>query len=188
MTVGFGLTRDEFVAFAVNCTGTFSDDYYCTLIDASMLVYTDGVNETYDDLLLPIMKEYMDSGRFNDLHPAIVNVTFVNETQLNDESTTTESSSGIQNPGLFGILGIFVVAVIAGFFISKRRKDHQAVDTGDVAEDSPQSTGTIAKGVQQFPPKEHAPDQPVIQNVSVHDSVAQDTTFDVYDSEEEFEC
>jgi hypothetical protein len=49
--------------------------YDCSVINTSMIVYTNG-NETYDDLLLPIINESMDEGVLNDVHPNIVNITF----------------------------------------------------------------------------------------------------------------
>jgi hypothetical protein len=57
----------------------FDEAYDCSVINTNMIVYTNG-NETYDDLLLPIINELMDEGVLNDVHPNIVNITFVNQT------------------------------------------------------------------------------------------------------------
>jgi len=177
--------------YSVNCTGAFLASYNCTVIDASMVVYTNG-NETYDDLLLPILKEYMDSGRFNDLHPAIVNVTFLNQTEeSNDDDgrTTTTGPSGIQNPALFAIIGVAVVIAVIGYVIYKKKKDKRSVGTSEAGEAAPQSD-SVAKGVPTSSKKDPTAYTPVVQDVSVQGSILQDNTFDLDsdEDEEEFAC
>jgi LPXTG-motif cell wall-anchored protein len=151
-----------------------------------MLVYTNGVNETYSDSLLPVLKEYMDSGSFNDLHPAIVNVTFKNETVTETEPTTTQSSGGIQNPALFAILGVGVVALIIGFVVWKKKKDKPAVD--DTAGEGA-SNIVAAKSLPTASIKEQVTvDLSGGSNDSLRDDLGEaDKTFEVDSDEEEFE-
>lgn len=171
----------------VNCTGSFSDTYECTVIDASMLIFTDG-NETYDELLLPIVKEYMDSGSLNDLHPAIVNVTFKNETQ--SDPAPSQTSSGIENPGLFAILGVFVAAVIVGVVVWRKKKQNEK---GDIS-------GAPDTDHEQAPVSKAAPSSSLVKKHIVtythglqngdNGSIEQDKTFECDSLEEdaEFEC
>ena len=107
--------------FKVNCTTVFDETYDCLVINANMLVYTNG-NETYDDALLPIIKESMDNGAFNDLNSAIINTTFVNQTESSGDEASGSNSSGIQNPAWFALVGVAVVAVVVGFVVWKKRK------------------------------------------------------------------
>lgn len=170
----------------MNCTGSFDEAYDCTVITANMLVYTDG-NETYDDVLLPVVKEYMDNGQLNDVHPAIVNTTFVNQTEDSGDGSSTSSSGGIQNPAWFALLGVGIVAIVVGYVVWKKKKGNAAVDS-EQAEAT--SKSTVSKGVPPTSTKEQAAYTPAVQHSSsIHESISQDITFEV-DSEEdgEYEC
>ena len=170
----------------MNCTAIFDEAFDCSVIDANMMVYTNG-NETYDDLLLPIIKESMDGGAFNDVHPAIVNITFVNQTASGDVASTTSSSGGIQNPAWFALIGVGVVAIVAGFVILKKRKEKQATGP-DTAEAAPQSNMSKAVPIETSE-KNQASYTPASQNAMVEESISRDITFEI-DSEEdeEFAC
>lgn len=155
-----------------------------------MFVYTDGVNETFDEILLPVVKEYLDGGLASDVHPAIVNTTFVNQTESSGDDESNTSSSGIHNPAWFALLGVGIVAVIIGYVVWKKKKDKDAVGSEQV---EAAARSTVAKGVPTTSrSKEQAAYTPSVQNV-VAEVASPDTTFDIDSDDEdeevaEFEC
>ena len=174
----------DFLVVSVNCTGVLLEIHDCTVMNASMTIFSNG-NETYDNLLLPIIKEEMDNGKYNDLHPAIINVTYLNLTgssnsngSIDGDVSTTGGSSGIQNPGLFAILGVAVVVLVLGFVWWKKKKDHSE----ESAEVVPQSAPVKARSLQSS-----ARSTTAVQDSNVEDVIHPDETFDA-DEDEEFEC
>lgn len=165
----------------------FDEAYNCSVINADILVYTNG-NETYDGVLLPIIKESMDSGAFIDVHPAIVNTIFVNQSESEGDQVSSSSSSGIQNPAWFALVGVAVVAVVVGFVLWKKRKEKKQPAGFEIAEAAPESNMTKAVPIEAFE-KTQASYTPGVQNALVDESISQDQTFEI-DSEddEEFEC
>lgn len=120
----------------MNCTGVLSGSDGCIVINATMLVFTDG-NETYNDLLLPVVKEYIDSGRLKDAHPAVINAAYVTEAQNRAAPSTSETAEDKLSPVWFGVLGAVVgfgLMVIVVFVIWKRRKGRRSIDDVSDAE------------------------------------------------------
>jgi hypothetical protein len=170
-------TDNESILDGVNCTAIFDEAYDCSVINANMIVYTNG-NETYDDLLLPIIKESTEEGALNNVHPAIVNITFVNQTASGGNlASSGGSSSGIQNPAWFALIGIGVVAIVAGFVVWKNRKEKQASGS-QIAEVAPQSIMSKAVPIETSE-KNQASFTPAAQNVMVEEPVSQDITFEI---------
>jgi hypothetical protein len=170
-------TDNESILDGVNCTAIFDEAYDCSVINANMIVYTNR-NETYDDLLLPIIKESTEEGALNNVHPAIVNITFVNQTASGGNlASSGGSSSGIQNPAWFALIGIGVVAIVAGFVVWKNRKEKQASGS-QIAEVAPQSNMSKAVPIETSE-KNQASFTPAAQNIMVEEPVSQDITFEI---------
>lgn len=123
----------------MTCTGTFSDAYNCTVVVASIMVYTDG-DETYDELVTPIIKGSLHSGQMNDVHPAIVNVAYLD--QPGDTNNTSAPENGdVDNTGLIiavcvgataFLVGVVIIIVVASRFWRKKRLA-QSVTATDAA-------------------------------------------------------
>lgn len=111
-----------------------------------IVVYTDG-DETFNGLLLPLIKGAMNKGLLNDIHPAIVNVAYLEEEAQGAESVS--ESGGIDNTALIiavsvgataFLVGVVVLAVVASKFW--RKKKLQSVVAAPFAGTSPGSPTT----------------------------------------------
>ena len=105
------------------------------MVVASSTVYTDG-DETYDDLLLPLIKDALSSGELNGVHPAIMNATYVE--RMEDAAPESE---GIGKTGLIiacaGVAAFALVALVIVAVAWRKKKFRSVTAEADAAPSPP---------------------------------------------------
>jgi len=151
----------------------FSEDE-CTVVSDSMVIYTDGV-EDYDAMLLPLIKEAMDSGVFNTAHPAIVRATYLDELAVANQVAASQTDGDGFQYGylLYAIPGlVLIVLVIAGLVWRKRRGrksvDALSVDTSIQAESAEKSQTSSTPALQEASPSQDSPDETRLPPPPIH--------------------
>lgn len=138
----------------MNCTGTFDAPNTCSVIDASMLIFGNGGDKRYDEMLSPVVNEMLRKGRLNNVHPAIV-------TTAVPESTTSSSSIWSDKRlypvwiAIAGVVAGFALLVVAVVIIRKLVKSRRMVDVSDRASEEPKLG--IDKGFPSDPPPKERP-------------------------------
>jgi hypothetical protein len=86
-------------------------------------------------------------------------------------------SSGIQNPAWFALIGIGIVAIVAGFVVWTNGKEKQASGS-EIVEVASQSNMSKAVPIETSE-KNQASSTPAAQNIMVEEHVSQDITFEI---------
>jgi hypothetical protein len=134
----------------VTCVNTPSSGNDCIVVEGSFQFYTVGNNPQDDDLpetLKDELKGAMNNGDFDDAHPEIVAVTFVEPQSapatdgLNDSDPNQVRSSVSPSPNASLIIGASVGAllVLGALVFYRRRQSKDDDDRADVTTEGGES-------------------------------------------------
>lgn len=98
-----------------------------TVVVASVTVLTNEGEDNYDALLLPVIRAAFDSGRLNDVDPAVVKVSYLAAPGETDNASAAESSGGMEDDTKIivaasaGAVAFLALIVVATMFWRKKR-------------------------------------------------------------------